>query len=363
MKQGRSLQDLAAEIVRQRETKHDYVASTENMAMRTTRESAVPKLFIGDELHVAIKPHAHGQIAGHLEIPKAYYDRMLAQEPELLARNVNTWFAKNPVKRMVRTLDGHARAFLSDAYRPMDNADLLESALPRIMDLNVDVMSCEVTDTRLYLKVVDSRIKRDIPKGKQLGEGHDRFDTVSPALVLSNSEVGAGALALQTSVWTGGCTNLMVISERSVRKYHVGARVDIGDEVYAMFSDDTRRATDEALWKQLSDVISGAFDLAKFDAQVEKLTAATRDEIPTTADPVKVVELTAKKFGFNEAERGSVLTHLIRGGDLSRYGLHAAVTRAAEDLPDYDRASQFEMMGGRIIELPQTEWRELAKAA
>ena len=363
MKQGRNLQDLAAEIVRQRETKRDYVASTEHLEL-TVGPQAVPRLQINGVIpfYLGVKPHAHAQIAGHVGIPKPYYDRMLAEAPSLLAENVNTWFVKNPTKRMVRTLDGAARAFLSNGYRPLDNADLLEAALPRILDLNVDVMSCEVTDSKLYLKVVDSRIKRDLPTGVVLGEGHNRFDTVSPALVISNSEVGAGALAVQTSVWTGGCSNLMVISERSTRKYHVGAKVDVGEEVYAMLSDETRRVTDEALWRQLGDVVAGAFDVARFDAQVEKLTAATADRI-TAPDPVKVVEMTAKKFGFTDAERGSVLTHLIRGGDLTRYGLHAAITRAAEDLEDYDRASHFEVLGGRVIELPRTEWKELAEAA
>jgi hypothetical protein len=36
------------------------------------------------------------------------------------------------------------------------------------------------------------------------------------------------------------------------------------------------------------------------------------------ADPVAVVEVTARRFDLNEAERTFVLTHLIRGGDLSQ---------------------------------------------
>ncbi|HXJ65420.1 MAG TPA: DUF932 domain-containing protein, partial [Actinomycetota bacterium] len=241
----------------------------------------------------------------------------------------------------------------------LDNVDLLEAVLPRIAELGVAVVSCEVTEHRLYLKVVDRRIERDMPL--PMGTGHARFDTLSPALVVSNSEVGSGALSVQSSVYTGGCTNFMVINERSVRKYHVGARADLGEEMYALLSDETRRITDEALWRQLGDVVSGAFDVAKFDAQVEKLKSATEDQIES--DPVKVVELTAKKFGFTDAERGSVLTHLIRGGSLNRYGLTNAITRAAEDLPDYDRASRFEQVGGQVIELPRSEWAQLARAA
>ena len=367
MKLGQSLQELAAEIERQAQVKRDYVTSTANMRLTVSPEGGISagptvRLELGDELELGLKPLAHAQIAEYTKVPKGYYDRMLAEAPALLTRNVNEWFWLTPTKRMTRTLDGSTRAFLSDAYRPLDNYDLLEAALPRLVDLGVEVVSSAVTETRLYLKVVDKRIKRDLPTGAELGQGHHRVDTVSPALVLSNSEVGVGALSVQTSVWTSLCTNLVVINERSTRKYHVGARAEIGEQVYAMLSEGTRRLTDAALWAQLGDVVTAAFDQARFDATVEKIAATTRDKIEAP-DPVKVVEVTAKKFGLNDSERGSVLTHLIRGGDLTRYGLFNAVTRSAEDADDYDRASELERLGGKIVELPRGEWAEIAKAA
>ena len=364
MKNGRSLQDLLAEVVRQQNSKRDFVASTDHLSVVPQKDDI--RLQIGSNstavaLDVGINDHAHAQIGSYTKIPAPYYDRMRQEDPNLLAINVNAWFRKTPEKRMVRTLDNKARGFLSDRYRPLDNTDLLEAALPPLLDMGVDVMSCEVTDRKLYLKVVDQRIKRDLPVGVTLGRGHDRFDTVSPALVLSNSEVGDGALAVQTSVWTGGCSNLMVIRERSVRKYHVGARHELGDEIYRMLSDDTKKLTDAALWAQLKDVVSGAFDTARFDAQVDKLKAATQEKIE--GDPIKVVEITTKKWGLDKAEHNSVLQNLIRSGDFSKYGLHAAITRAAEDVESYDRASQLEALGGVIIELPKQEWKEITVAA
>ena len=356
MKTGRTLKDLMAEVLRQQETKRDFVADTRSVTMTSGLH-----LQFGDQ-DVGVNDVAHGQIADHTKIPQKYYDRMRAEAPDLLATNVDRWFAKYPAPRMVRTLDGWARAFLSDRYRPLDNSDLLEAALPPLLDMGVEVMSCEVTDRRLYLKVVDQRIRKDLPVGWSPGNrGHQQFDTLSPALVLSNSEVGEGALACQTSVWTGGCSNLMVVRERSARKYHVGGKHELGEDVYRMLSDTTKKLTDAALWAQIADVVRGAFDQAQFDATCERLAAATGDRID--GDPVRVVEVTAKKFGMTDGERGSVLRHLIAGADLSRYGLHAAVTRAAEDLGDYDRASQFEQLGGAIIELPKNEWREISRAA
>jgi len=367
MKQGRSLEELAKEIIRQKDAKHDYVTSTDVMQMRYVigRQNAGMRLVVENDEHplnLGLKPMAHEQIAQHTKIPKLYYDRMLTEAPGLLASNVNTWFAKNPAMRMVRTLDNDARAFLSNGYRRRDNSDFIEAALPPLLKLGVEVMSCEVTESRLYLKVVDHRIKKDIPTGKSLGDGsHTFFDTASPALVLSNSEVGLGALVCQTSIYTHMCTNLAVFAERSMRKYHIGARVDIGEETYKLLSDETLALTDQAFWAQITDVVKAAFDQAQFDAICEKIGEASQNKIE--GDPVKVIELAQKKFQLTDGERGSILSHLIKGGDLTQYGLHAAVTRAAEDLPSYDRASQFEQLGGKIIELKPGEWREFAKAA
>jgi hypothetical protein len=61
-----------------------------------------------------------------------------------------------------------------------------------------------------------------------------------------------------------------------------------------------------------------------------------------------------------EGETSSVLRHLIRGGDLSAWGLANAVTRTAEDVADYDRATELEAAGGRVIELSPSDWRVLA---
>lgn len=103
-----------------------------------------------------------------------------------------------------------------------------------------------------------------------MGDGsHVFFDTVSPAIVISNSEVGGGALSIETGVYTEVCTNLAMIGT-NLRKYHTGARAAVSDEVYALLTDDTKRATDTAVWKQVRDLVKSAF------AANEVATAAPR---------------------------------------------------------------------------------------
>jgi hypothetical protein len=100
------------------------------------------------------------------------------------------------------------------------------------------------------------------------------------------------------------------------------------------------------------------FDPARFNARIDQYREASERRIE--ADPVAVVEATAKRLTLTEGEKTSVLQHLIRGGELSAWGLANAVTRTAEDAADYDRATELETAGGKLIELAPSEWRALA---
>jgi hypothetical protein len=375
MKAGLTLTQLAQEIERQAESKRDFIAPASEL--RVTSEQRVIADDAGEEdrvitvpvLHVGgnqfpLNKVGHEQLAEYTGIPKAYYDRMLADEPALLATNANRWLAekaREKDQRMVRTLDGKARALLSSKYRALDNVELAEAILPVLLQQNLMIMSSQITERRLYIKAVDRKILLDVPTGRALGDGsHVFFDTVSPAITISNSEVGGGALSIETGVYTKVCTNLAMIGT-GIRKFHTGSRSELSPEVMELLSDETKRATDAAVWGQVRDIITGAFDLARFKEVTKKLEEATTDRIQ--ADVPKVIEVVGKKFGFNEGEKKGILQRLIEGGDLTRYGLHSAITRNAEDVPDYDRASEMERFGGRVIELPRNQWQEILKQA
>ena len=104
-----------------------------------------------------------------------------------------------------------------------------------------------------------------------------------------------------------------------------------------------------------------AFSPERFNANALKLAGAAADVIEGKVE--KVVEVAAVRFGLADSTRENVLKHLISGGDLSRFGLINAVTAASQDETDYDRASDLERLGGQIIEMPRSEWSQLAKAA
>jgi hypothetical protein len=348
MKTGRSLVELATELQRQAETKKDYLADTRAIRLEP---SGAGVTMVGVNGGMAVRPVAHGQIATSLGIPKPYYDRMLAEKPDLLASNVNAWLAAQPARKLVRTLDGSVRAFLSNSYRPLDNFDLAEAVLPRLTELHATVLSCEVTDSRFYLKAVTDRVSADVKIG----------DRIQAGLVISNSEVGQGSLRVEALDYRLVCTNGM-IREAAVRKAHLGRNggrgFDAIEDAREFFKDETRQADDRAFFLKVRDAVGAMFDPTRFNARIEQYREASERHIE--ADPVAVVEATAKRLTLTEGEKSSVLQHLIRGGELSAWGLANAVTRTAEDAVDYDRATELETAGGKLIELAPSEWRALA---
>ncbi len=108
-------------------------------------------------------------------------------------------------------------------------------------------------------------------------------------------------------------------------------------------------------------MVQAAVSEATFRQTAQKLQKTLK--IPLIGDPVKTVEVLAQRYTLNDAERSGVLRHLIAQADLSGYGLVNAVTHFSQELDDYDRATEFEALGGKLIELSAPEWKGLAEAA
>jgi len=109
------------------------------------------------------------------------------------------------------------------------------------------------------------------------------------------------------------------------------------------------------------DTLKAALDPERFQHWLQRVQSTTSNRIE--GDVTKAVEVLSNKLALTNAETSSVLKHLIEGGDLSQYGLMNAVTRTAEDVHSYDRASELEAAGAAVLDLRPTEWRELAQQA
>jgi len=356
MREGKSLTDLAQEIERQAASKKDFIADTRHLGFATdergTSRITVPSGEDSKE-RFPITAHTHSQLAARVKIPKAYYDRMRNEAPDLLDANVNGWFQKAPERRMVRTLDGDARAFLSDRYRRIDNYDIFKVTLPILQSAgDLTVRSCEVTPSKMYIKATFPNVSRELKVG----------DTVESGIAISNSEIGKGMVDVASLVYNLVCLNGMTLPS-NLKRRHVGASV-VGDGVLeddSVFSDETLAQDDKTLLMKIQDLVKSALDEARFAEAIRKMDEASEQAI--TGSPVKAVEVLANRFNLNGEEQEGVLLRLIEGKDLTHFGVVQAITRHAQDVEDYDRASEMEALGGTVLNLAGSEWNEIGIAA
>ena len=294
---------------------------------------------------------------------------MLVDQPALLAENLNVWFGADPAnKRMIRTLDGKVRGVLSSKFRPLDNYDLANAVLPLLLESGAQIVSSELTDTRLYLKAILPSLSDELPAGMIWGSGHNAVaeyrgnepGRIVAAIVISNSDVGAGALRVEPSTFTTWCTNLAIMAEAAMRKYHVGKGFNADDDMQ-VYRDATREADDRAFFLKVQDITKAAFSAEAFRAAIDSIRDAGSARI-TSQDLPKVVETTVRRLALPEGSASSILTQLAMGGDLTKWGLSSAITAVANNYADYEGATEFERAGGKVLALQGKDWEVLAAA-
>jgi len=369
MKAGKSVQEIAASIIKANDAKRDYVANTKALMLVPVEQPNAPA-------DVALQFQVQGttrqykptnlcleQIAGRVGIPNKYAERMRSEAPELLCKNVNHWFANKPENRMLRTLNHDqniARAFLSEKYRPLDNFDLCAAVMPKLVEAGCEIRSAEVTETRLYIQASTPRIQAIIDQNVVIGT-HNRIQrTVQAGVIIGNSEVGCGSVFVDPIMYDLVCTNGLIM-QRTLRRNHVGRRNEgqlFGDEsTFELFSDETRKLDDKAFWAKVCDVTNAALNEVKFNENILRLTETQKQVLAKDASGITpVVEAVAERYNFVDSEKANLLLHFAQGGDFSKYGLINAVTRTAQDVESYDRAVELERLGGTIIELPASDF-------
>jgi hypothetical protein len=273
---------------------------------------------------------------------------MLAEAPDLLAANVNAWHRINPAKRMVRTLGGDMRAFLSNSYNRIENEEIAQVVFPILAELKgVNIVSCEVTDKRLYIHFVVPTIQGEVKVG----------DVVQAGGIIANSEVGCGAVSVSGLIWRLWCLNGAKTGE-TFRRNHVGREID---DTEALWADDTREAEDRSILLKVRDMVKAVVDETRFKANLAKMQGLAGAKV--TGDPTKAVEVLAAKMGVADFEKDGILRSLIEGADLTAWGLLNAVTAQSHTAKSYDRAVELEAAGGSLIDLNANEWKKILEAA
>lgn len=348
---------LAAEIERVAKTKQDIIVPASKFRMMPGTELSVDSV-LGSQALYEVGAVAHEQLGEKLGIPRAYYKRMLAENPWLLKENVNAWLGTNGKNHLLRTLDGRVRAVMSDSYLCLDNYDLFYNAIVAIQESKATLLKADLTEEHMYIRAIAPDFRERIDRqlgGNELGVGHHirpdwrgegepDADEVCPLLTIRNSEVGRGGLSVTAGFFRFVCSNGANIS-KDLSKIHLGERQSEGLYV----SSETRQLKDSAFWSEVKDACKAVFNPEKFREMVALMNNAARTEL---ADPVEAVNAVVTNYGMSDDTKQNILNSLIAGGDTTVWGLLNAVTfqgHGAEGSGDVEGSMAFQNIGGDLL--------------
>jgi len=171
-------------------------------------------------------------------------------------------------------------------------------------------------------------------------------------VMLTNSEVGAGRMAVALGMYRLVCSNGLW-HEDIVQRVHLGQKLELG---VVEWSELTVRKTDEALFAQVADTVRTALEPTLWEKYMTKTVASAQVEL--TGNITEIVNLAAPRLGMSQEERDRLVDmfaqELGTPAGKTQWGLANAVTRLARDTEDADRQVELEILGGELVAaLPQ----------
>lgn len=349
MKQGLDFERLCGQIMDDANSRSDYMVTANTMRMELGGDLDLSEpnphdleLVIPEIGRLDIGETFHNQMSSKLQIPLRYYNRMLLENPDLLTWNVNHWLSESNTKNMVRTMDGKARAFLSDRYRPIDNDMVGMAVLPMLDEKGADIVSSNISESRMNISAITTKFEGVIKPG----------DNVCGGIHISNSEIGLGSFKIQLFIWRVICSNgmylpLMVGSK--MRKFHIGSKYELNGAGELYITNETMQADNRLLMLQMRDMVNAAFDPDVWEAELANMRTAADREIPANHLET-AVDVVTERFALNQSERNAFFENLIGDKDYSVWGLANALTELGNhDNIGYDRATELQNIGGRIL--------------
>ena len=374
-----TLSELLARVQEQSARKQDIIADTSAIQVQTTSSSideagnpwSRTSVILEGEGGAPTQIYHANSVAFDQMVTKAGIDvrtgrRLQSQYPDVLDHALNRIHQQEPRKAMLRCFEGNGsgvlRAVVSDKFKTFDNPDLLEAAIPVLMDSDAQwqVVSADITDKRLYARFKSLAIT---------GEGAAVGDAMAQGVSISNSETGHGSVSIAQIVWTLACLNGMQTANKNRTAHLTSSRAD-GD-TWALLTDESKRLDNRALSSKVADVTAAYSSREMFETVLEQFKKASGDIVEggmAAAQPA--VETLGGILKLSKAETSSVLDGLMqtiqqdgyRGNPLSRATLVNAVTAAAHSA-DADSVNDWQALGGKVLDLPHNQWQSVAQVA
>lgn len=351
---GITFDELYNRLEMERPTRVDAILSTDKHVTATVVDDEVKLFFMTPDIpeidgrESRMTPYMHRQIADRTGIDWKYYDRMRAQQPHLLVRNLETWWLAEPDRRLVRALQPATiengrlsvgeltgRAWLSDRYRTLDNYEFVMSVLKEAGKHDAEILSCHLDDERVYMKLVAHHKTVAIKKG----------DIIEAGIIVKNSEVGDGRVTVQPYANRLVCMNGLVRPEK-YGQVHLGAANDFG-----ILQQDTLEQENKSIWMQVRDWVSAVFSGNFLEKTAAEYRGAQRLKVEEPAR--KAVANVVRNLGLTGADGQNILERYLRGNNETMFGMVNAVTLYAhEGANSYRRQVELETFAGNLLTNP-----------
>lgn len=347
-------------------------------------------------LRIMISDVAHDQIAEKLGIDKKYYQRMLVNQPQLLAENMNTWMHAEPEKRLLRMMSPlddaeggrlawtgaqfRLRAYLSGSYRPMDNAQLVATVLPIAREKGAYLTDFSIDEQRMHAKFVT--VERDVKLvvaqlAERMGLTYeearsrhviDQHEVLSLGVNIRNSETGFAALDVSGLIRILKCTNYY-IAEQATRVAHLGRKnKGNGDGDLHWVSEQTQRLDNAAIFSRVKDTTLALLDETKQLENAEKIVKAKANIVEPEIPVFDFIDNFGEGYlQLTDGEAAVLKEEIVRSnmveGAFSQFSLAQGVTATAKKVDSYDRRVELERAGWEIINTDTTRLLEAGRAA
>lgn len=395
-----TLEDMAALLQAQQLAKLDLVVPATSIRSRNGQwivegAESEPDITEGGDLVMKPVPGtfvptavADEHAAQKLGIPVQYLRRMREARPDLYDANINGWLhgrtkvtpegreviAEADARRfLLRTFRGNGdpgvlRAMVSDRFRTIDNWDVLVAALDGVREAGTEVTidGCDLTDRRMYVRIVAPEIKalapallanyrspfgggieriREMAAREGMGYDPGTEPVVFAGFVISNSETGGGAFTITPRLTVKICRNGLTINADALREVHLGGKLEEG---IVEWSDDTQRRALELVTAKARDAVATFINPRYLEKKLEEFTA--KAGVPVV-DAAKAIEVVTNRLRLSEATGKAVLDHFIRGGQLTLGGIAQAVSSVAQTISDADSAADLEAQAVKVLDL------------
>jgi len=352
-----SLVEIVNELKAQNLMKYDFVVPAKYISMFETQLQVINESKLDDfakmlldtgivvedatteMINLAILDCCHSQIASRCDIPKKYYDRMLADERNhsLLDNNVSHWFRqKSNQNYLLRTFidkenkTGVARAVLSNRYNVLDNYDVMLATLEAIKESNLEVMieSGDITDTKFYMRFVCPQIELEAPdilKNYRVPNGFKGGNGIISGFVISNSETGNGKFSISPRAVVLACKNGMIFKDDAFAKTHLGSKLEEYSTID--WSENTKQKNYELVCSQVKDAIKFYSSKEYLGAKLSELVEKGNKELN---HPIEAVRNVSKFLSISDEKEQNLLNYFIKSGDTNAFGITQAITYFAQ---------------------------------